>query len=97
MAESLLGYFFKSFLWVIVQHSTLFLSSTETAFFSLLLFHGNNVGLKHMRKKPNQKKTSALYNEITMTEQLNNSKGTENCRARIPPLPSWLSPERVLS
>lgn len=56
MAESPLGYFFKSFLWVIVQHSTLFLSSTETAFFSLLLFHGNNVGLKHMRKNQTRRK-----------------------------------------
>lgn len=32
MAESPLGYFFKSFLCSIVQHSTLFLSSAETAF-----------------------------------------------------------------
>lgn len=38
MAESLLVYFFKSFLWLIVQHSTLFLSSTETAFFLCYYF-----------------------------------------------------------
>lgn len=38
MAESPLVYFFKSFLWLIVQHSTLFLSSMETAFFLCYYF-----------------------------------------------------------
>lgn len=78
MAESLLLHRSQGFLCPIVQHSTLFLSSTETAVFALLLFHGNNVGLKHTRdrekkktpnQKPKQKETSALCSEITMTEQ----------------------------
>lgn len=50
MAESRLVYFFKSFLWLIVQHSTLFLSSTETAFFLCYYFMEITLGLKHMRK-----------------------------------------------
>lgn len=65
VAESLLLHRSQGFLCPIVQHSTLFLSSTETVVFSLLLFHGNNVELKHMRdreKKQNQQKTKAEGN-----------------------------------
>lgn len=55
MAESLLLHRSQGFLCPIVQHSTLFLSSTETAVFALLLFHGNNVGLKHTRDREKKK------------------------------------------
>lgn len=63
MAESLLLHRSQGFLCPIVQHSTLFLSSTETAVFALLLFHGNNVGLKHTRDREKKKKQHPTKNQ----------------------------------